>query len=246
MGDQDHEKVDCSVCNASGITWQRRKPRLCSFCEGARQLTPDELASRLNRLAGEVSSLPGAVHDELDRFQKAVGEQAIDAEELERQFLLERGIKAKPGIEEQHLLPYQGGELSEEQEELQAILKAGEERRARRAAAISQLDEQARHDEELKERYGPDLYRLYRSGRISEAKAHLLVGPEDLTLFQQCVDQGNLAMVDVGYDCQVTDIAVLMVTQIHCLQMRSYIRGWVCNFSPLVIKWRFRYDTSTH
>ena len=81
MGDQDHEKVDCSVCNASGITWQRRKPRLCSFCEGARQLTPDELASRLNRLAGEVSSLPGAVHDELDRFQKAVGEQAVDAED---------------------------------------------------------------------------------------------------------------------------------------------------------------------
>ena len=51
--------------------------------------------------------------------------------------------------------------------------------------------------------------------------SHLLVGPEDLTLFQQRVYQGSLAMVDVGYDGQVTDIAVLMVTQIHCLQMLS-------------------------
>ena len=44
-----------------------------------------------------------------------------------------------------------------------------------------------------------------------------MVGLEDLALFQQRVDQSGLAVVDVGYDGQVTDIAVLMVAQIHYL-----------------------------
>ena len=45
-----------------------------------------------------------------------------------------------------------------------------------------------------------------------------MVGQEDLALFQQSVDQGSLAMVDVSYDGQVTDIAVLIVSQIYYLK----------------------------
>ena len=33
-------------------------------------------------------------------------------EEIERQFLADRGIKAKPGIARRHLLPHEGGDFS--------------------------------------------------------------------------------------------------------------------------------------
>ena len=251
MGDQDQGTVDCSICNGTGTTWKGGitskdlKPQTCSFCDGAGQLTPDDLASRVKGLVDEVASLPGSESDEvlLSRFQEATA-QTVGVE-AERRFLAERGIKAKPGIEEQHLLPHQGGEPSERQRELaailadeekrsallaealanvdqtsdpverprltafeaerrflaergikasldieeqhllpheggefseeekylQAILKAHEEQKERSAAAHARIEEKARHDKELQERYGPELYQAYRSGRFSESEA---------------------------------------------------------------------------
>ena len=95
----------------------------------------------------------------------------LTAVELERRFLAERGIKAKPGIDRQNLLPQEGGEPSERQRELQAILEAEEERKERKAAAIARIEEQARPGKELQERYGPDLYLAYKSGRYSQSEA---------------------------------------------------------------------------
>ena len=256
MSDQENEKADCSVCNGSGLRWKRSKPQTCSFCDGAGQLTPDETTSRLNGLVDEVASLPGSESNEveLSRFQVAAGQTV--GMEAERRFLAERGIKAKPGLDKQHLLPHQGGELSERQRELaailqaeeeykaklaealasvdltpdpverprltafeaerrflaergikakpcldryqllphqggefseeerdlQAILKAHEERNEQRAAAFARIEEQARHDKELQERYGPDLYRAYKSGRYSQSEADGLASRYPRTL----------------------------------------------------------------
>ena len=56
----------------------------------------------------------------------------------------------------------------------------------------------------------------------------MLVGPEHLALLQQRVDQGSLAVVDVGYDGQVTYIAVLIVAQIHYLTYyHSVFLEWI-------------------
>ena len=173
MSDQDQKTVDCWRCNGAGITWnggiisKDPKPQTCSFCDGAGQLTPDEMASRLKGLIDVVASLPGSESGEaaLGRFQVAT-DQTVGIE-AERRFLAERGIKASPGIAEEHLLPHQGGEPSERQRELQAILEAEEEREERKAAAIARLEEEAR----LRERYGRDLYEAYKSGRYSQSEA---------------------------------------------------------------------------
>ena len=150
MSDQEHEKADCSVCNGSGITWNWSNRSLCSICDGAGQLTPDEMASRLQELANQVASLPGT-HGEFARFQAALARQTDAASELE--FL-------------------------KTERELRASLKPTHERLARRAAAIARVEEQdrleeeqARLEEELKERYGPELYGLYESGRYSREEA---------------------------------------------------------------------------
>ena len=190
MGYQDHEKVDCSICNSTGVTLKGREPRPC-FC--GEQVDAEELERRFlaergikakpgikahHLLAGEPSDEEKALQAVLKAHEGQVARTAepevqvdekvdcavcnamgttcsvcgesVDAEELERQLLAEHGIKAKPGIEEKHLLPHEGGELSKEQKELQAILKAGEE---------------------LKDRYGPELYRFYRAGQFSESEA---------------------------------------------------------------------------
>ena len=143
MSDQEHEKADCPACNGSGIkwdTWKRSKHRLCSFCDGAGQLTPDLTVSRLQGLADEVASLPGSESGEaaLGRFQVAT-DQTVGIE-AERRFLAERGIKASPGIAEEHLLPHQGGDTSERQRELAAILQAEEEYETRLAEALANAE----------------------------------------------------------------------------------------------------------
>ena len=177
MSDQDQKTVDCWRCNGAGITWnggiisKDPKPQTYSFCDGAGQLTPDETASRLKGLIDVVASLPGSESNEvkLSRFQVEAGQTG--GMEAERRFLAERGIQAKPGIEKEHLLPHQGGEISEEERDLQAILKAHEEWKEQRAAAFARIEEEARHDKELQERYGPDLYQAYKSGRYSQLEA---------------------------------------------------------------------------
>ena len=145
MSDQDQGTVDCSICDGAGITWKGGltkdlMPQTCSFCDGAGQLTPDELARRVNGLVDEVASMPGSESNEvvLSRYQEAAG-QTVGVE-AERRFLAERGIKAKPGIEEQHLLPHQGGEPSERQRELAAILADEEKRSALLAEALANVD----------------------------------------------------------------------------------------------------------
>ena len=190
---QDHEKVDCSICNSTGFTLKGHEPRPC-FC--GEQVDAKELERRFlaergikakpgikehHLLAGEPSDEEKALQVVLKAHEgqvarmaepevqgdeevgcavcKAIGTtcsvcgESVDAEELERQFLAENGIKAKPGVKE-HLLPHEGGQLSENQQALKAILKA---------------------DEELKERYGPELYRAYRAGQFSESEADEIV-----------------------------------------------------------------------
>jgi hypothetical protein len=167
MSDQDQKTVDCWRCNGAGITWnggiisKDPKPQTCSFCDGAGQLTPDETASRLKGLIDVVASLPGSESNEvkLSRFQVEAGQTG--GMEAERRFLAERGIQAKPGIEKEHLLPHQGGEISERQRELAAILQA---------------------EKELQERYGPDLYKAYKSGRLSQLEADGLASRYSVTL----------------------------------------------------------------
>ena len=191
MSDQEHEKADCAVCNGAGITWKGGiiskdlKPQTCSFCDGGRQLTPDETVSRLNGLAEVVASQPGSESNEveLSRFQVATAQTV--GMEAELRFLAERGIKAKPGIEKHQLLPHEGGEFSEEERGLQAILKAHEERNEQRAAAFARIEEQARHDKELQERYGPDLYLAYKSGRYSQSEADGLASRYPGTLIRK-------------------------------------------------------------
>ena len=67
------------------------------------------------------------------------------------------------------------------------------------------------------------------------------MGPEDLTLFQQRVDQGSLAVVDVGYDGKVTDIAVLMVAQTHYLKCyhRAFYEG-ISSCYSVTTHWKVR------
>ena len=101
-------------------------------------------------------------------------QQALDAE-------AERGIKASPGIPSSQLLPHEGGEFSEEERDLQAILKTHEEWKEQRAAAFARIEE-ARHDKELQERYGPDLYQAYKSGRYSQSEADGLASRYSVTL----------------------------------------------------------------
>ncbi len=81
-----------------------------------------------------------------------------------------------------NLLPHQGGEISEEERYLQAILKTHEEWKEQRAAALARIEEQARHDKELQERYGPDLYQAYKSGRYSQSEADGLASRYSVTL----------------------------------------------------------------
>ena len=184
MGDQDHEKVDCPICNSTGFTLKGREPRPC-FCGeqvDAKELERRFLAERGIKAKPGIKEHPlaGDPSDEERRLQaiskadeerrarrdaalaqldeqpqERVSEPAwkVDVVELERQFLEENGIKAKPGIKE-HLLPHEGGQLSENQQALKAILKA---------------------DEEMKERYGPELYRAYRAGQFSESEADEIV-----------------------------------------------------------------------
>jgi hypothetical protein len=262
MSDQDQKTVDCWLCNGAGITWnggitlKDPKPQTCSFCDGAGQLTPDETASRLKGLIDVVASLPGSESNEvkLSRFQVEAGqtggmeaerrflaERGIQAKpgiekerllphqggeiserqrelaailqaeeeyearlaealanaeptpdpvkrprltalEVERRFLAERGIKASPGIPSSQLLPHEGGEFSEEERDLQAILKAHEEWKKQRAATLARIEEEARHDKELQERYGPDLYQAYKSGRFSQLEADGLASRYSVTL----------------------------------------------------------------
>ena len=46
---------------------------------------------------------------------------------------------------------------------------------------------------------------------VHDQLADLLVGAEDLALFQQSVDQGGFAMVDVRDDGQIADVVVVVV-----------------------------------
>ena len=108
-------KEDCQVCNGSGFTWKQSERRLCSFCDGAGQLTPDETASRLEGLADVVASLEGNSHGVHDRAQAASAEQTATAEELEGRYIAERGLKAKPGLDRYHLLPQEGGQPLEQE-----------------------------------------------------------------------------------------------------------------------------------
>ena len=177
MSDQDQKTVDCWRCNGAGITWnggiisKDPKPQTCSFCDGAGQLTPDETASRLKGLIDVVASLPGSESNEvkLSRFQVEAAQTG--GMEAERRFLAERGIQASPGIPSSQLLPHEGREFSEEERDLQATLKAHEEWKEQRAAAFARIEEEARRDKELQERYGPDLYQAYKSGRYSQLEA---------------------------------------------------------------------------
>ena len=58
------------------------------------------------------------------------------------------------------------------------------------------------------------------SGLVSIISArHLLVGPKDMALFQKGVDEGRLAVVDMGNDSQVTDSVVLVVVQLYSPRM---------------------------
>ena len=124
MSDQDQETFDCSVCNGSGLMWKRSKRRLCSFCDGEGQLTPDETVSCAIGLADVVASLPGDRHGSQARAKEASAEQTAAAKELEGRFLTERGFKVRPGLDRHQLLPQQGGEPSKRQRELAAILEA--------------------------------------------------------------------------------------------------------------------------
>ena len=51
--------------------------------------------------------------------------------------------------------------------------------------------------------------------RVHNQRAHLLVGLKNLALHQHRVDQGRLAVVDVGNDRQVAYRGVAVVAQIY-------------------------------
>ena len=131
MSDQDQKTVDCWRCNGAGITWnggiisKDPKSQTCSFCDGAGQLTPDETASRLKGLIDVVASLPGSESNEvkLSRFQVEAGQTGGMEAERDGSSLSAASRPSRVSRKE-HLLPHQGGEISEEERDLQAILKA--------------------------------------------------------------------------------------------------------------------------
>ena len=62
---------------------------------------------------------------------------------------------------------------------------------------------------------------------VHDQGTHLLVWAEHLALFQQRVDQGGLPVVDVGNDGKVTDVVVMVITQVLSPPLYSSIPGIV-------------------
>jgi hypothetical protein len=135
--------VDCTVCRR-GIVWSGSKALMCEVCDGKGRLTEDELSRQLEKMVSSVASLPGAGLDPSDpavalfRFQESIRPAVA---EVESRFLSERGIKAKPGVKSEHLLPHEGGgKRSEYEQELQAMEKAARERKERYDRMIAAIE----------------------------------------------------------------------------------------------------------
>ena len=123
------DMVDCTQCYR-GIVWQFKKAFVCKACDGVGRLAAVKLSEYFKGLADTVEDLPGGPGPSdplvaLSRFQEQ--SSAGGAEELESQLLEELGIKAQPGISEAHLLPHEGGDLTEGEKYLRAHLRAYEE-----------------------------------------------------------------------------------------------------------------------
>ena len=120
MDDQDDRTIECVVCSALGVVRKGGKPRLCSVCDGRGRVILNELADGIAAQAGGLSPTDPAVA--LARFEAQTAGSA--APEIEARFLADRGIRAKPGIDKEQLLPHQGGDISSREKELRLILES--------------------------------------------------------------------------------------------------------------------------
>ena len=118
MGDQDTETVDCPTCEGHGVLKRFESPVVCSTCDGEGKFTRDDLDRQLGRMAEAIANLPGAGADldpdavALARYEAADEKTPGAGADAEARLLTERGIKGRPGVERRHLLPHEGGEVS--------------------------------------------------------------------------------------------------------------------------------------
>ena len=133
MGDQDTATVDCPTCWGSGRLTRKERTVVCSTCDGKKSFTPDEFAREMERMVEAVANLPDAPSNldpasvALAHFEKADELTPGAGPGVEARFLAEQGIKARPGVERRHKLPHEGGDVSERERELQAMIDTFEE-----------------------------------------------------------------------------------------------------------------------
>ena len=140
MSDQE-ELINCGACSGDGFVWRRNSRVICPHCQGEQRLTQTELDRRAGQL---LDSLKPSLDPDpaVARFQKTARRRpSVLATDLEQQLLDNLGIRVSAGVPQDQLLPHEGGELSDEEKRLQAMLDAEQARADESEATLSRVRE---------------------------------------------------------------------------------------------------------